>query len=68
VGRYKATLSLGPGSSPELSKYAGPTTTPLSYEVPEGGLEDLTIQLDAGPAPLGTAGPPNARGFSGHPR
>lgn len=68
AGPYKATLSLGPGSSPELSKYAGPTTTPLRYTVPKGGLDALVIELDAAPGSSKTSGPPNIGGGSGRRR
>ncbi len=62
TGRYRATLSLGPGASPELLRYASPERSPLSVEVPPDGLHDLTLRLDGSAragADLGR--PPNTR-------
>jgi len=66
VGRYRATLSLGAGSSPKLAKYAGPRTSTISVDVPKEGVTDLVIRLDADSTDGGgrRGGPPNA----GRPR
>jgi hypothetical protein len=61
VGRYRVTLSLGAGSSPRLAKYAGPRTTPLTVDVPQYGLEDLVLRLDASQRRIPSSVRPNSR-------
>jgi hypothetical protein len=46
-GAYKVTLDLGRRKEKELDKYRNVETTPLKYDVPEEGLEDLIIDLSA---------------------
>jgi hypothetical protein len=63
VGRYHVTLSLGAGSSPKLARYAGPKTTPLSVDVPEGGSIELVLRIEENPGASRTRGaPPSAKG------
>ncbi len=44
-GAYKVTLGLGRRNEPELKKYRTAETTPLKFDVPDAGLEDLVIEL-----------------------
>jgi hypothetical protein len=44
-GAYKVTLGLGRRPEKELQKYRKVETTPLKYDVPEEGLQDLHIEL-----------------------
>jgi hypothetical protein len=44
-GAYKVTLILGRRPEKELEKYRDARTTPLSVDVPEGGLRDHLIEL-----------------------
>jgi hypothetical protein len=45
-GAYKVTLGLSRRPEKELNKFRNVKTTPLKYDVPEGGLTDLEIVLD----------------------
>ncbi len=45
-GAYKVTLGLGRRPEKELDKYRTVEKTPLKYNVPDGGLPSLTIELE----------------------
>lgn len=44
-GAYKITVNVGRRPDKELQKYGDVKTTPLSVEVPAGGLKDYLIEL-----------------------
>jgi hypothetical protein len=47
-GAYKVIVSMGRTPDKELIKYRMAQSTPLHLDVPEGGLEDIVIDLDKG--------------------